>query len=94
MRTTTQNTSAAVELGIIAEVVSDRGYGFVRSQKHPHHSWFFHCTECAGFFDTLEVGDKVQFSQGRSATTGQMCAMQIRLIDTPASWDSCRKGGR
>ena len=60
--------------GKIKKIVSDRGFGFIDSDRG---DLFFHHTEVKeGTFDHLQVGDSVEFNVG----TGKKgpCATDVR----------------
>jgi cold shock CspA family protein len=84
--------------GIIQQLVSERGFGFIRSSDGQKH--FFHCRDLARgfFFDSLKEGDAVEFELRPSKVKpGQQEAHQVRLQGVSASAghkasDSSRSG--
>jgi cold shock protein len=68
--------SAAVPQGKIKKVVSDRGFGFIDSDRG---DLFFHHSEVKeGSFDHLQEGDLVEFEVG-SGKKGP-CATSVRPV--------------
>lgn len=49
--------------GQIARIVGDKGFGFITSNGK---DYFMHTSQCRTPFDTLRVGDNVEFEEEES----------------------------
>jgi CspA family cold shock protein len=66
-----------VPQGKIKRIVSDRGFGFIETDRGT--DLFFHHTEVkSGSFDHLQTGDRVEYTEG-SGKKGP-CATDIRPV--------------
>jgi cold shock protein len=66
-----------VPQGKIKKIVSDRGFGFIETDRGT--DLFFHHTEVkSGSFDHLQAGDRVEYTEG-SGKKGP-CATDVRPV--------------
>jgi CspA family cold shock protein len=66
-----------VPQGKIKKIVSDRGFGFIETDRGT--DLFFHHSEVKeGSFDHLQQGDRVEYTEG-SGKKGP-CAMDVRPV--------------
>jgi CspA family cold shock protein len=69
--------SAFVPQGKIKKIVSDRGFGFIETDRG--QDLFFHHSEVkSGSFDHLQAGDRVEYTEG-SGKKGP-CATDVRPV--------------
>ncbi len=71
--------------GTIRKLVTDRGFGFIKTEQE--EDAFFHRNELQGAeFSSLKEGQEVEFDMGQGRD-GRPAAVNVRPIETQASDD-------
>ncbi len=72
--------SVATELGVIAHLVSAKGFGFIRPSVSGMPDMFFHHSACEGLFNSLAIGQRVSFCRGTDERSGKPRAEAIKVV--------------